>query len=118
MMDKQNGWIRSDCMQIVRQITPKVFELAEVQNITPDEYVVVRGEIALGEYSPDDILDYIQGYGYDNLKAIKEQYGSSANQIIAECIFESQQLSEYEFVSAPFPSENEAEKLLREIESK
>ena len=115
-MDK-NGWIRSDGMQIVRQVAPKVFELAEVQNITPDEYVVVRGEIALGEYSPDDILGYIQGYGYNSIKSIEEQYGNSANQIIAECIFESQQLSEYEFVSAPFPSEDEAEKLLREIES-
>ena len=116
-MDK-NCWIRSDGMQIVRQVAPKVFELAEVQNISPDEYVVVRGEIALGEYSPDDILGYIQDYGYDSIKSIEEQYGNSANQIIAECIFESQQLSEYEFVSAPFPSEDEAEKLLREIESK
>ena len=115
-MNKKNDWIHSDGLQIVRQVAPKVFELAEVQNIAPDEYVVVRGEIALGEYSPDDILDYIQGYGYDSIKAVEEQYGPSANQVIAECIFESQQLSEYEFVSAPFSSEDEAEKLL--IESK
>ena len=74
-----------------------------------------RGRV---HYSPDDILNYIQEYGYSSIKAIEEQYGISANQVVAECSFESQQLSEYEFVSAPFPSEDEAEKLLCEIESK
>lgn len=44
----RNDWIRSDGMQIVRQVAPKVFELSEVKNISPDEYVVVRGRSLSG----------------------------------------------------------------------
>jgi hypothetical protein len=35
-----------------------------------------------------EINGYISGFGYNSVKEIKETYGNSANQIIAECIAE------------------------------
>lgn len=109
-------WIRTDELQIVRQFDSQVFELAEVQQAVPGKYVVVKTEIDLDNYSEKDILDYIQGYGYKSIADVEKQYGETANQVVAECIFECLQLIDYSFVSYPYSSQESAEALLRAIE--
>ena len=111
-------WIRSDDLQIVRHIASDKFELAEVQNDTPNTFVVVRGEIDLADYTDEEVLDYITGYGYKSIANVEEQYGSAARQVIAECVFECLQLCDYEFVTSPFSTESEAEAYLRTINDK
>lgn len=111
-------WIRTDELQIVRQLDSQVFELAEVQQAEPGKYVVVKAIIDLDDYSEEDILDYIQGYGYKSIADVEKQYGEAANQVIAECIFECLQLIDYSFVSSPYSSQESAEALLRLIEGK
>lgn len=112
-------WIRTDGLQIVRQIDSRIFELAEIQLVEPPEkYVVVKTEIDLNDYSEEDILDYIQGYGYKSIADVEKQYGETANQVVAECIFECLQLIDYSFVSSPYSSQESAEALLRAIEGK
>ena len=113
-----SSWIRTDGLQIVRQIDSRVFELAEVQEAEPGKYVVVKTIIDLDDYLEEDILDYIQGYGYKNIADVERQYGEAANQVIAECIFECLQLIDYDFVSFLYPSESSAESSLRAIEGK
>lgn len=111
-------WIRTDGLQIVRQLDSRVFELAEVQQAEPGKYVVVKTIIDLDDYLEEDILDYIQGYGYKSIADMKRQYGEDTNQVIAECIFECLQLIDYDFVSFLYPSESSAESSLRAIEGK
>lgn len=108
-------WIHSDDLQIVRHITSDKFELVEVQNDTPDTFVVVRGEVDLADYTDEEVLNYITGYGYKSIADVEEQYGSEARQIIAECIFECLDYCEYDFISSQFSSEDEAEVYLRMI---
>jgi len=108
-------WINSDDLQIVRYVTPNRFELAEVQIYTPDTFVVVRSEVDLAYYTDEEVLNYITGYGYKSIADVEKQYGSEARQIIAECIFECLDYCEYDFISSPFSSEDEAEVYLRMI---
>lgn len=111
-------WTNSDDLQIVRHITPDCFELAEVQIYTSDTFVVVRGEVDLAYYTDEEVLNYITGYGYKSIADVEKQYGPEARQIIAECIFENMDYCEYDFISSPFSSEDEAEVYLRMINNK
>lgn len=78
---KECGWIctDSDTDQWVKKISETKFEVLENGSIQ---------EIDLSEYTDEEILSYISSYGYD-LDSVKEIYGMSANQIIAECIAET-----------------------------
>lgn len=75
------GWICTDqdTDQWVKKISETQFEVLEGGFVQ---------EINLADYSDEEILSYISSYGYD-LDSVKEIYGMSANQIIAECIAET-----------------------------
>ncbi len=114
---KKKEWLRSDDLQIVKELDEYRFDLAQVENYpSPDSFVVVRSNIDLRDYSDAEIDSFIHGFGYDNLQDLKDSYGDKSNQIIAECIFESLAFNEYDFMSEPFPSEKKAEDFLRQIE--
>ena len=103
-----NEWIRTDDYQWCRKIDSVHYDLIEVRLFSPDNYVVVTGEIDLYDYIEDDVLDIVQGYGYESFDEINKQYGDDAGQIICECVFE--QTNEKELTTfGPFNSEEEAE---------
>ena len=57
-------------------------------DLDPGQFGVVHTVIDLDDYSDDEIIDYITGFGYDTRECVAEQYGEQANQVIVECIFE------------------------------
>lgn len=70
---------------------PTCWECVEMRGPHPgigDKYGVVHMVIDLNDYSEEEVLDYIRGYGYDSRENVVEQYGDQAEQVIVECIFE------------------------------
>ncbi len=63
-----------------------------IKKITETNFLVYEKErlfdIELNEYTEEELLDEVSGY-YSSLGEIKMLYGEDANQIIAECIAES-----------------------------
>lgn len=57
-------------------------------DLDPGQFGVVHTVIDLDDYSDDEIIDYITGFGYDTRECVAEQYGERADQVIVECIFE------------------------------
>ena len=78
---ESEGWMCTDqdTDQWVKKISETKFEVLENGMIQ---------EIDLEKYTDEEIIDYISSFGYD-LDSVKEIYGESANQIIAECIAET-----------------------------
>ena len=53
-----------------------------------DESAVYVETIDIDDFDEDSIQEVIKCY-YENIREVKKIYGDSANQIIAECLFES-----------------------------
>lgn len=90
-----NDWIRTDDNQVLRKISDNVFEVIEVVMIAPldeeevDCYSISQQIVNIDDYSEEKIIDYISSFGYDSIEEVKENYGEEANQVIAECIAET-----------------------------
>lgn len=78
---RQEGFICTDpdTNQWVKKISDTVFHVFENEE---------THEINISEHTEKEILGYISPYGY-TLESVKEIYGEDANQIIAECIAET-----------------------------
>jgi hypothetical protein len=63
-------------------------ELDRIKGPVPAMYGVVHTVIDLNDYEENEILNYIQGFGYDSRECVVSQYGDAAEQVIVECIFE------------------------------
>ena len=86
-----NEWILTDddCCQYVKQLDKTVFKLIEVSVFGyNDESAVYVETIDLDDFDEDNIQEVIKCY-YENIQEVKKIYGDSANQILAECLFES-----------------------------
>ena len=86
-----NEWILTDddCCQYVKQLDKTEFKLIEVSVLGyNDESAVYVETIDLDDFDEDNIQEVIKCY-YENIQEVKKIYGDSANQIIAECLFES-----------------------------
>ena len=86
-----NEWILTDddCCQYVKQLDKTVFKLIEVSVLGyNDESAVYVETIDIDDFDEDSIQEVIKCY-YENIQEVKKIYGDSANQIIAECLFES-----------------------------
>lgn len=96
----------SDCMQYCKKISETEYEFiqtvwldcgtderAENAKDTSDNYAVCVGYIDLDLYSDEDKEGSISSYGY-TMESVKELYGEYANQIIAECLFEDDCLTD------------------------
>ena len=86
-----NEWILTDddCCQYVKQLDKTVFKLIEVSVLEyNDESAVYVETIDIDDFDEDSIQEVIKCY-YENIQEVKKIYGDSANQIIAECLFES-----------------------------
>lgn len=100
-----NNWFCTDpdCMQYCQKVSETEFRLiqavwldtcdgdtrAENAKDESDNYAVCANFIALDLYDEDDILGSIGSYGYNSIEFLRKEYGDDANQIIAECIFET-----------------------------
>lgn len=73
----------------MKQLDKTVFKLIEVSVFGyNDESAVYVETIDLDDFDEDNIQEVIKCY-YENIQEVKKIYGDSANQIIAECLFES-----------------------------
>ncbi len=96
-----------DCMQYCKKISETEYKFiqavwldtcgddkrAENAKDESDNYTVCTGYIDLDLYSEDDKEGSIWSYGY-TMDYVKETYGNAANQIIAECLFEDECLTD------------------------
>lgn len=87
------GWIRTDDFQFVLKRAEKEFSVIEIACIPDGTFSCDVHEIDLDYYTDDEILSYITGF-YNSLFDITAGYGLDSNQIIAECISESQGFDE------------------------
>ena len=105
-------WTNGDLQCIFRKLSDVCFSFAEVRLTAPDEYVFCAKAVNINNYPPPKIEDIITAYYSGGTKEIKETYKEKANQIIAECIFESLPLEDMDYVSDSFGNEcNAASKM-------
>lgn len=104
MIVEKNGWFCTDpdCMQHCRKVTETAFELIQAVWLDTcgddpkaknrindaDNFAVCVGFVDLVLCDEKDIEGIISSYGY-SIKSAHDIYGESANQIIAECLFEN-----------------------------
>lgn len=94
--ERSKEWIRSDDMQFIRKIEERTYEavqIIEVPGCEDDEnnkYTIASDTICLDNYNEEQITKVINAFSYISANNVKEIYGAAAaDQIIAECIFET-----------------------------
>ena len=93
---KKKDWILTDdsCLQHVRQNGPDEFSLIELKLCLPmilQMYEVYEDTINMQDYfndMADELLMILGFFGYKSIEEVRNEYGESANQIMAECVFE------------------------------
>lgn len=100
-MKECNGWhlTDDDSKQYVKKVNSETFkciELRPVGDYDQDTYSVYSLTVYLEYYSLEEQESYFEPYGYDTVADIQSAYGCASNQVIAECIFESLPLVEYD----------------------
>ena len=127
MIKENNGWFCTDpdCMQYCKKISETEYEfiqavwldtcgddpVAENAKDETDNYTVCTGYIDLDLYSEEDKEGSIWSYGY-TMDYVKEIYGNASNQIIAECLFEDECLTDSHSI-AGIVSWSDAEKVIQ-----
>ena len=109
----KKDWIHSDDLQWVCMVSDTSASLIEVREWPNDKYIVVIGDEDLSDYTEEEIVDFIEGYGYESMEKLKQIYPTEWAQVALECIFESQPNDQY-FCTEPFKSETEAELYIRD----
>ena len=101
---KESGWILTDdsTLQHIRPLGNRKFECIDSGEKPNGLCFVCRRTIDLNEYDMDDTFfeQYLQSYGYDSLSGLQTEYGEAADQIIAECILETEVWEQHEIVYA------------------
>lgn len=117
------GWtlIDDSCLQYVRRLSPRSFELIEYGRYGPEgQYEVYTDTICLQDYEAAEIQNIIKGFGYSGISDLRDAYHGSydtANQVIAECIFEH--FGSFSAISLCVDvDENEARKAVMEFVSR
>ena len=124
----KNNWFETDSLQWCKQIDNYRFKFCQIiwlDTTSEDEHAknavdefdnhcVVAAFIDLNEYDLEDVEKYIAAYGYKNVDDIVDQYLGSTNQIIAECIFEEECLSDPYVISKEILSEADAKEFAEE----
>lgn len=104
MIRENNNWTLTDndCLQYCKKHSDTEFSFiqavwldtcgddpkSENAKDESDNYAICTGYIDIDLYSTDDIEAAISSYDY-TMESVKEIYGEDANQIIAECLFET-----------------------------
>jgi len=96
-----NKWSKSDDNQFVRRIGQQTYELVELVSLEPSgQFAVYRDTVDVAEARDDlpNILKLLESYGYAGVTDVENKYGVFADQIIAECVFESHCLISAEMI--------------------
>lgn len=100
MIKENNDWFctDNDCMQYCKKHSDTEFEFIQAVWLDTcdddsDNYAVCTGYIDLDLYSEDDKEGAIASYDY-TMESVVEIYEDAANQIIAECLFEDDCLTD------------------------
>ncbi|MGG0667698.1 hypothetical protein ABE073_04130 [Lederbergia citrisecunda] len=78
-------WIQTDALQFVKEVNENTFEVLETYQIWGGDIALAHLTIDLNDY---DLEDEVSNY-YSSLDEVKEQYGNSWKQIVAEIIAEN-----------------------------
>ncbi len=88
------GWILtdSDTDQHIRPLGDRRFECIDMGMRQSGTCYVSRRTIDLNDYELDEDFceTYLKPYDYDSVQDVQEQYGDAADQIMVECIFETE----------------------------
>lgn len=106
-------WTDGNLQCMFHKLADICFSYAEVRLIAPDEYVFCAKAVNINNYSSEKIEDIVTAYYSGGIKEVKETYKEKANQIIAECIFESLPLEDMDYVSDSFSNEDNAASKMR-----
>lgn len=91
---EERNWIMTDdgSMQHVRHVADRQYEIIDSVHFPDKSGFVSRRTIDLTDYEMDEnfCLLYLRSYDYANEVAVRELYGDAADQIIAECIAETE----------------------------
>ena len=86
-------WLLTDSAgyQHVRRITATEFELIEIYAHDEDceKFGVYNGLVNLSDWTPSQLNPILNTFDYADIDAVFTEYGDSAYQVIAECVFES-----------------------------
>lgn len=123
----EEEWICTDpdCMQYCMMINENEYKFiqavwldtcgddkrAENAKDESDNYTVCTGYIDLDLYSEEDMEGSVESYGY-TMETVKEIYGDDYKQIIAECLFEDECLTNDHSI-ARIVSWDDAEKIIK-----
>ena len=101
---KGTGWILTDdsSLQLIRPLGERRFDCIDTGEKPNGLCFVCRRTIDLNDYDMDDafIQQYLDPYGYENPDVLHKTYGDAADQIIAECILETELWEQQEIVYA------------------
>lgn len=82
-------WERIDDTQLVKVHSENRFEFLELLQLN-DVYVINHDIINYTDYTEEEMMKHMEGYGYDSVEHVKKLYpDESYKQIICECIFET-----------------------------
>lgn len=110
MRNQRNKWILTDndCCQCVKRDDNTKYHMIQYVELDLEEnnFIVVKNEIDLLDYTNDDIASHLESYGYNIIKMLLV-YQESCIDLIAECILENT-IIDNENIIAEFRTEKEA----------
>lgn len=119
-MMENKGWTLTDydCLQYCKQYSDTEFSFIQAVWLDGDDnsdsYAVCAGYIDLNLYATEDIESAIAAYDY-TMESVKEIYDDAANQIIAECLFETDCLYDCCSIAGVIPWEDAAQIIYKYI---
>jgi len=91
---EKGTWILSDddCAQHVRKVGEREFQLIQHELVNPETktHAVRAMTVRLDEHSSEAIGEVLDSFGYHGMMELREAYGTETDQVLAECIFESE----------------------------
>lgn len=97
-------WTLTDdeTLQHIRFLGDRRYECIDIGRKPNEQYFVCRRIIDLNDYEMDEsfVDDYLRPYSYGSLAVLQEEYGDAADQIIAECILETEMWEQQEMIHA------------------
>lgn len=90
----ESNWILTDddTMQHVRHLTERRYEIIDSAHFPDGRGFVCQRVIDLNDYEMDEEFNntYLKPYDYEDEAAVRALYGAGADQIIVECIAETE----------------------------
>lgn len=82
-------FIKTDDFQWAQKIDENTFRLIQVTECL-GTYDISEGVVPVDTLDQDEIREALHPFGYRDMEQVREEYGDTANQILAECVFESE----------------------------